>query len=181
MRERLELADQEGGGARIATGRPLELPPCATRVELKRDEQLVVLRDSTGRLHQLDVGRNRRPGERHGGIALGLEVPGQLVAVRGHGPLDPLHAPDRRALASQPREYGAPAGEAALLVGAIEQAERADANREHRRIAVRAPLLDDADLLAPEWRTQNLDPGERGREHGRRLELITGRADACAR
>src|SRR3954454_11524420 len=159
MRKRLELADQERGGARIATGRPFEMPPCAARVELKRDEQLVVLGDCTCRLHELDVGRNRRPGEWHGGIALGLEVPGQLVPVRGHGPLDPLHAPDRRALASEPREYGAPAGEAALLVGAIEQAERADAYREHGRVAVRAAVLYDADLLAAQGGAQDLETG----------------------
>src|SRR3954463_10426701 len=103
MRKRLELADEQRGGTLIPARRPLELPPCATRVELKPDEQLVVLGDGAGRLHQLDVGRNWRPGKGHGGVALSLEVPGELVAVRGHGPFDPLPAPDRRALASHPR------------------------------------------------------------------------------
>ena len=103
----------------------------APRIDLDRDEDLVLLGDARGGPDELQIGLDhRRPSERDRRVALGVQPAGQLVALRGRGPLDPLDSPDRRA--RRTCEHETPAREPALLSLGVKQRERHDAARQHR-------------------------------------------------
>ena len=100
-------------------------------VDLDRDQDLVLLGGPRGRADQLEVGLDhRRAPQRHGRIPLVVEPPGELVALGGGGPLDPLDPPDRAARGAG--EDQAPARQPALLRLGVEQREREHATREDR-------------------------------------------------
>ena len=91
----------------------------------------MLLGDPGRRPDQLEVGLDhRRAAERDRRIALGVQPARELVALRGCGPLDPLHAPDRRA--RRAGQHQPPPGQPPLLGLGVQQRERHDAAREHR-------------------------------------------------
>ena len=110
----------------MLSARALDLAPGALRVDLKADEELVVLRDGGRGADEIEVRLHRERLERHAAAVPGLaEVATDLIAVGRDGALDPLDPADRAALAGKAREDAAPARLARLLLRSVEKAERA--------------------------------------------------------
>ena len=161
----LEFAQQDtasSGVRSLLPARALDLSPRQPCVDLQADEELVIRRDRRRGARQLEVRLHRyRVDRRRVSIPRLAEVPADLVAVCGHGALDPLDPADRRSFACEPGEYTAPARLAAFLLAAIEEPERGDLDRQRRGVGARPAVLDHADLLPLERRRKQFEVASR--------------------
>ena len=132
------------------------------------------------RLDQLNVGANDVGVERHGAVALSLEVGGQLIALARQRLLDPLEAADRAAVAGAAGEHRAPGVEHPLLLGRVAHREGSGADREDGGEGAAAPVFDDADLLGAVGDRDQLQLGELGWQRGLVLRLALARLPSAA-
>ncbi len=121
---------------------------------------------------QLQIGLDhRRPAQRDGRVALVMDPAGELVALGGGGPLDPLQAPDRRA--GGVGQHQPPARQTPLLGLGIQQRERQHAAGQYRGQSPARPLRQRPDGPIPVGRLDDPHVTELARGRGRGVTKLT--------